>query len=728
MKTIALIFILLLEVIFVYGQSPTFQWAKQLGGIGYDESRSIKTDNQGNVYVAGFFRDSSDFDPGPAVLKLVSAGQNDIFIIKLNSNGNLTWVKRFGSGGQDAATSLTLDHAGNIYVTGLYEGTVDFNPGAAVNNLTIEGTFVLKLDPNGNYTWAKGFTGTNVVGQCIQVDTLGSVFTLCTLGSAADFDPGIGVYTLTTANGQVIASKLDSNGVFMCAKPIGGTSARSFCIDRQGYLCTIGNFSATADFDPGPGISNLTSFGSTDIFISKLDANCNFIWVKQIGGSSVEYSKSIAVDQFGNIYSTGSYASTADFDPGLGSFPLTASGTSWEDIFISKLDSNGNFVWAKSIGSFNRDDGYSICIDTFGNVYTTGYFQGIVDFDPGAGVFTLNSNTIPSGWETFILKLDFNGDFKWAFNFAGPGLDMGSSICTDQTGYVYSTGVFTGPTDFDIDTSVYAFTTMGAIDIFVHKIGQCTSDASVLIDSACSSYVINYQTYTNTGTYVTYFTNTSGCDSIVTMYLTIGSLSTVATMTQSACNSFTLNGQTYSNSGSYTQTLTNSIGCDSLLTLNLTITALNTTIAQSAFSLWSNAAGATYQWIRCENNALIAGATNQGYTTTTGGSYAVIVSNGTCMDTSACYAMNALGMDDNTLPGFIHFAPNPVYDKIIITSDQELQNASLTISNLFGQTILERSHLKGKQFTFDLSNQAKGIYLIELNEDGKMERVKIEVR
>ena len=187
------------------------------------------------------------------------------------------------------------------------------------------------------------------------------------------------------------------------AKAMGGyfrDRGQSIAIDGSGNVYTTGNFDGTADFDPGAGVFNLTSAGGPNNFISKLDASGNFVWAKSMGGGAYfDYSHSIALDGSGNVYTTGWFDGTADFDPGAGVFNLTSAGIS--DIFISKLDASGNFVWAKAMGGADPARGYSIALDGSGNVYTTGVFGGTVDFDPGAGVANLNH---AGGGDIFVAK------------------------------------------------------------------------------------------------------------------------------------------------------------------------------------------------------------------------------------------------------------------------------------------------------------------------------------
>ena len=144
--------------------------------------------------------------------------------------------------------------------------------------------------------------------------------------------------------------------------------------------------------------------------------NLNLVWAKNMGGTAVDRAHSVAVDAFGNVYTTGFFDSTADFDPGPGTAYLTAE--KFGNWFVSKLDAAGNFVWAKQVGGTHDDViSYSIALDVAGNIYTTGYFSGTVDFDPGAG--TTNLTTPAFDLHIFVSKLDAYGNFVWAKNMGG---------------------------------------------------------------------------------------------------------------------------------------------------------------------------------------------------------------------------------------------------------------------------------------------------------------------
>ncbi|MBK7426249.1 MAG: SBBP repeat-containing protein [Saprospiraceae bacterium] len=386
-----------------------FLWAKSMGGTSFDAGYGIAVDGSGNVYTIGYFGGTVDFDPGAGTSNLTSAGIDDIYVSKLDANGNFLWIKSMGGSAADNGYSIALDGSGNVYTTGYFRVTVDFDPGAGTANLISAGStdiFVSKLDANGNFLWAKsmgGGTGDDI-GIEIAIDGSGNVYTTGYFAGTVDFDPGAGTANLTSAgSADIFVSKLDANGNFLWAKSMGGTSfdnGNCIAADGSGKVYSTGYFQGTADFDPGTGTANLTSAGDGDIFVSKLDANGNFLWAKSMGGSATDNSYGSAADGSGNVYTTGYFAGTVDFDPGAGTANLTSGGV--QDIFVSKLDANGNFLWAKSMGGTASDIGYSIAVDGSDNVYTTGYFGGTVDFDPGAGTASLTS---AGGLDIFVSKL-----------------------------------------------------------------------------------------------------------------------------------------------------------------------------------------------------------------------------------------------------------------------------------------------------------------------------------
>ena len=463
----------------IFAQSPSFQWAKSFGSTGSDFSHEIITDAAGNYYVAGEFEGTVDFDPGTSVTNLVAAGMNDAFVCKYDVSGNLVWARRMGGTSADVPYSICIDMSGNIFLTGTYYGTADFDPGAGTANLISKGytdIFAVKLNSSGNYVWAKSIGGLYMdAGVCIKTDNSGNCYITGTYADAVDFDPGAGTTNHNAPNGGGFVLKLDASGNFSWVKNFSGSTDIGgvwLGIDNLANVVVTGYYSAAIDFDPGPSTYTLSSVGGfqTDVYVVKLNSAGNFVWAKSLGGSDYDLCREMSIDKLGNIYTIGHFTGTADFDPGTGTANLSASTATASEIFVSKLDASGNYLWAKKIGGSQYQEALGVGVDTAMACYVTGYYQGTVDFNPGTGV---NNFTSAGSNDIFIEKLDASGNFAWAKTLGGTASDVGQSITVDLSGSIYTTGFYNGTFDFNTDAGVLNQTSVGAsADVFVHKMGQ----------------------------------------------------------------------------------------------------------------------------------------------------------------------------------------------------------------------------------------------------------------
>ncbi|MCB9448047.1 MAG: SBBP repeat-containing protein [Flavobacteriales bacterium] len=458
--------------------AQTFEWAKSFGSSLADYGLSIALDASGNVYTTGYFQGTADFDPGAGTANRTSSGGRDIWVQKLDASGNFIWARSFGGSLDDIGRSITVDASGNVYTTGYFQGTADFDPGAGTANITSAGNediFIQKLDASGNFLWAKSFGGSLAdYGLSIAVDAAGNVYTTGYFQGTADFDPGAGTANHSSAgNEDIFVQKLDTSGNFVWARSFGDSNSdrgNSICVDASSNVYTTGGFDGTVDFDPGAGTTNLTSEGSLDVYVQKLNSTGNFVWTKSFGGSLNDQGFSITVDDSGNVHTTGSFEGTVDFDPGAGSATRTSSGSL--DVFVQKLNASGTYDWAISFGASSSDQGYSVTVDASGNVYTTGSFLGTADFDPGSGTANLTS---AGPWDVFIQKINASGNFVWAKSFGGNSIDAGNAITVDASGNVYTTGHFAGTVDFDPGVGTANLTSAGNYDVFVQKLSQGVS-------------------------------------------------------------------------------------------------------------------------------------------------------------------------------------------------------------------------------------------------------------
>jgi gliding motility-associated-like protein len=581
------LFVLLINT--ASAQQPIFQWAAQFGSSDIndtwnDNARSVAVDDQGNVYSAGLFFYDVDFNPGPGTYTMTAGGQFNeaIYISKLSPTGQFIWAKQIPTE-ISGPIYLTVDHHNNVYITAYVSGPVDMDPGAGVHTAQMIGpqdAFLLKLDSDGNFLWEKQFGSPGVnngaSGYAIDVDANDNVVLTGSFYGTVDLDPGAASFPITgSGSSTVFFVKLDANGNFIWGKQMGGLGGQYGYVDAEDVKCddagnvySTGWFGNTCNFDPGLTNTSLTSGGPADGFVCKYDPNGNFLWVKKIGNSAannVVQPRGIDVDVNGNVYTSGSFIGTQDVDPGNGVYNLTSNGSL--DAYVLKLNSNGEFVWAKNLGGNDGDFSFDLCVGTNGNVYVLGLFYGTVDFDPGPGTSIISGL---KDWSV-ITKFDTDGNFQYAVPFSG--YNTGRRIVTDPAENIYVTGGFGGQVDFDPGPGVYNLTEIrGWTDCYVVKLSKClNATASTLNINSCDSYILNNHKYDSSGKYIQVIPNMEGCDSVITINLAINKKFT--SQTKSICESqtFYAGGANQTKAGIYIDTLKTISGCDSVITTTLVV-------------------------------------------------------------------------------------------------------------------------------------------------------------
>lgn len=259
-----------------YSTSGTYLWAFKVSSAAGGNGRSVAIDASGNIYVAGEFGGTMDFNPGSGINNLTSAGEFDGFVAKFTSAGVYGWAYRFGGGFADAAQANAVDGSGNVVVTGQFRGTVDFDPGPATASLTSTGTvanmFIARFSPTGNFSWVFAPNAGAPVASpnCFDIDGNGDIYVVggfnASLG-ANDFDPGPGTTSFAGIGGYVVS--YDASGNYRWGFALDSASGRGIAVDGSGDVHVIGGISGTTDFDPSTDIASLTSAGLNDAFIAK---------------------------------------------------------------------------------------------------------------------------------------------------------------------------------------------------------------------------------------------------------------------------------------------------------------------------------------------------------------------------------------------------------------------------------------------------------------------------
>jgi hypothetical protein len=583
---VALLFLSMANV----ATAQSYTWAKNAVSNQSDGvfPTSLTIDAAGNVYNAGYMESTADLDPSATVYNLtVNTSGADAFIQKLDANGNFVWAKQLR--GTDAFLDyiqVKVDASGNVYVSGIFDDAVDFDPSVAVNIVSPQGFldgFLLKLDASGNFVWVKTYGVANEAVELtsLALDNANNIILGGNFSGSIDFDVSASTQILTAINSDGFVLKLDATGGFTFVKQLVASSYVSIAsidIDVTNNIYLGGIFIDALDIDPGPGVTNVNSASnSSSLYFLRLNQSGNFVFGNSFAGGGDASIASLKVDNAQHLIIAGTYYEACDMDPSAAtSFlpqPLNNAGNG----YILKLDNLGAYQWVKQ---FVNDDDMVLSgldVDLANNIYTAGYFIGTIDLDPGIAVNNINN---PGGdYDIFVSKLNASGNYSFGHAFGSNNNEGAFTIEVDDANNIYANGLFGSAIDFDPSAVNNTLASVGE-DIFCFKWGQCTPDITNLSATGCS-YTLNGQTYTGNGLYTQYYTSASGCDSIVNLTLTGSSTNT--NLSAIVCGTtYTYNGITYSSSGVYTQNYTNSAGCDSNTIINLNIgTATSSTLNET---------------------------------------------------------------------------------------------------------------------------------------------------
>jgi uncharacterized repeat protein (TIGR01451 family) len=387
-------------------------WTKTMNGIAYPYSYSIELDQAGNIYTTGMFVGTTDFDPGPGAYNLTPSGPYDIFVSKLDPAGNFLWAKKIGGSNSDQAFDIVTDSNGNLYLVGETYST------SSINQI-----YITKMNGNGTTIWSKAIGDANGGGQArsIALDSLNNLYVTGSFYNTIDFDPGIANVSLTAYGGEIFISKFDNNGNIIWAKELennGNGSQMANCIetDAAGNVFVSGIVRGVVDFDPDTTTSYILSSGGTVQaihFISKFGADGSFGWAKSLGNTDLyDKANSFSLDAHGNIYMTGKFEGVIDIDPGITTHNLISQGL--QDVFLGKFDNDGNFIWGNRMGNATGDFGYSIKPFDNKSFYLIGQYSGTVNFDVNNGFYAMNASG--SGSNAFIAQYVESGILGSVYN------------------------------------------------------------------------------------------------------------------------------------------------------------------------------------------------------------------------------------------------------------------------------------------------------------------------
>jgi uncharacterized repeat protein (TIGR01451 family) len=392
-------------------QLEGFQTFSGLTGLGYYGSlvTNFVQDEEGNFFIYGYFMEEVDFDPGPEEFILDSGIEfvdyptmGQAYLLKLNPEGEFQWVKTLETDYFSSINDVSIDIDGALILNGTYSGQVDLNPGdeeeIVTNTESIDvGIFLIKLSQSGDYLWSETIgTSPYISGNFVELDQNGNIYLTGHIIETMDVDPGEGEYFL---------------------EPVGGIGEYIMCLDSDGV----------------------------------------FVWAKSFGCSNTLRTSAMNVVIDGIILS-GFFGGTAELGGAVGTYGVTSMENS-ADVYISKFDLDGNFLWANVITGTFQERVDDINIDALGNIIVIGSFTNeIMIGNPGGEsmihhvVGTENSYSVDNA--TFVAKLDVNGNLVWFLPYDLQIYDpietpyhAFKSVDTDAMGNIYIGGVFARDVD-----------------------------------------------------------------------------------------------------------------------------------------------------------------------------------------------------------------------------------------------------------------------------------------
>lgn len=452
-------------------------WVVPAGGEKSDKGSTIVVDADGYIYETGYYNEEATFGTFGTGFSYPSS--KEVYVAKLDPDGNYLWVRNGLNYFDDRGLGLCVDPSGNVYVTGTCWGGLEWGSLNVYNSSSYtDQIFVVKLDSDGNEIWMKnagvneaGYPYNDDHGQDLACDSQGNIYVT---GFLSNNDPTPHNATFDAISVPVAANdsiaflaKLSNDGVWQWVTTNDGIYAHrdnAVAVDDDGNVYTTGSFENTATF----GSQTLTSYGGQDIYVAKYDSDGNFLWVLQAGSDRSDRGNDIVYGNDGYMYMTGEFRDICDFGG------VTAldnyGGASGRDIFVAKISKDGNWIWASKAGSKKGSDkGIGIAANNQGNIFITGQFSANANFDD----YEVDSDG--DSVDVFVAAIDTNGFWRWVFKGGGNDFDRGTGIAVDNNCNVYVTGWFTSTLLME-GQSISA--QLGGKDIFTVKVSNACFDYS----------------------------------------------------------------------------------------------------------------------------------------------------------------------------------------------------------------------------------------------------------
>lgn len=695
-----------------YTPNGTLEWAKSAGGDYDDAVWSLTIANNNNVYITGEFNAYAHFDN----IAIPTTGSADIFVACYDPSGTIQWVKKAGGSLLDRARGIGCDGT-NLYITGQFSMSANFGsiPVTGVDSSEI---FIAKLNNSGDFQWVKVIGGPSDLpetlgyesGNAICAEASGNVYTTGSLLNGGVFgSTSFNAYSRT----DVFLSKISQEGV----TAITFNQTLTIC---AGESITVGTHTYTA------------SGNYTDLLVSYQNLDSTVITFLTVQPAiTISQTKTICEGESITI-GTHTYSSAGNYTDVLTSYHNCDSTVNTNLVLVADLTlsqtkticdgesitvgshtytSNGNYtdVLSSAHDCDSTVNTHLIVLPAIAVSQTKKVCSG-ESVSVGTHTYTTSgnytdvltsSNNCDSTVTTHLTVMPVITVSQTKTICAGQNITIGSHTYTNSGNY---TDVLNSYKNCDSTVTTH-LTVLPAIT-FTQTKTIC----------AGQSITVGANSYTISGDYTdVLISSTNSCDSTVTTHLTVlPAISFSQTKTLCAGESITIGSHTHSTSGIYTDYLISSVSsCDSTVTTELIINSIDTTVSVSTITLTSNATPAAYQWIDCNGNIPISDQINQSFVVSVNGSFAVIVTQNSCSDTSSCFTVEITDISENSIASFIKIYPNPFTYQTTISFSQEQKQTHLKIMDDLGKEI-KNLNFSGKELIIEKGELSPGIYFLQV--------------
>ncbi len=523
MKAIKKVIIVIIFNLFVsFLSASSYEWTKSLGSINSEKGKTVKTDNAGNIYIAGDYRDTINFaeDWGSTDIK-TNRGVNNSFIMKINNDGTYGWTKTIRGVDYDQINNLSIDNMNNIYfISTVRKSIVNFAEDWGGNDLKTNSggssVTITKINNDGTYGWTKVVHDTTISGGiCITIDDSRNIYLtgLCygIMNFAGDWG---GVDNKTNfGKSDAFIMKINNDGTYGWTKIIGGPgkdAGTSITTDDIGNIYVTGYIASNMlkNFaEDWGGVDYKNCNGIEDMFITKINNDGSYGWSKIIGMPSFitnARGNGIVTDNDNNIFISGRCGAQINYAADWGGTDIKTNYSG--SIALIKINNDGTYGWTKIlIGGFRLNEFNNMSIDAYNNIYIVGNCMGDLNF-----ATNWNKDDIKYSYgntDIFMTKINSDGSYGYSKRIGGLDIDYGKGVTIDKNGYIYIIAEYQDTVNFADDWGgVDNKNCNGIWDVSITKLLSRPNDVTSLISTAISTnmIVLNWNDVLNETRYLIY--------------------------------------------------------------------------------------------------------------------------------------------------------------------------------------------------------------------------------